>query len=106
MDDYQYQEPLAVCFYCNQKLDDEKDYSCVKCDRLTCDNHNAACQECDFNACSNCMASHLYGGIRLTTTNRPRNMAMATFNNAVIADLEWIFERLVHLSGRIDKLSE
>lgn len=106
MDNYQYREPLAVCFYCEQLLDDENDYSCIKCGRMVCDYHNRACQDCDFNACSNCMAMHLYGGIKLTTANRPRNMTMGTFNSTVIADLEWIVERLAHLSARMDKLDE
>ena len=104
MENYQDQEPLAVCFYCDTSLDDTKDYSCVKCGRLTCDNHNVACQDCDFNACSACMASHLFGRTKLTSTTRPRNMAMATFNAMVVADIEWIVERLAHLSARIDRL--
>lgn len=106
MDDYQHQESLAVCFYCEQLLDDENDYSCIKCGRLACDYHNRACQDCDFNACSNCMALHLFGGIKLSTINPPVNRTMAAFNRMVVADLEWIVERLAHLSARIDKLEE
>lgn len=104
MEDYQ-----AVCFYCSRLLplddkDGTRDYSCVKCGRLACDDHNVPCQDCDFNACSNCMASHLFGGAKLPGAAWP--MPLGTFNRMVVADIEWIVERLTHLSARLDKLDQ
>ena len=54
-------EDFVVCYYCDEPLDPQYDYSCPSCGHETCDADSQACQEdnCDVMTCFRCVDLHL-----------------------------------------------